>query len=134
MLWIICLLSIVSANGNCANFNLCSDDQYLVPNAGNISCADEICGAQDISTCCGESVKRSNKASWNFLMIYLILLAVASVQFFLGYTLGSRSGNSQENEEKGGNNNTVRPKANIISPQEIEDEDAEPDIGRMYLL
>jgi len=140
MLCVISLLSTVWANGNCANFDLCGGDQYLLPNASFISCAQDICSDEDISTCCGD--KKSSKASWDFLMIYLIVLTVTSILCFLAYRLRSYSNEKGEHEEhnkdEGGNNMTLGPtpgpKSDVVAPLEIEEEDAETVPGRVYLL
>jgi len=109
---------------NCTEFALCGTNQYLKPNAADLLCAEEVCGEDDIATCCGESEGRTDGGSWYFLMIYLILLTVSAVFFFLGYRLGSRG----EEDSSAGNKNT----GNVVSPEVWEEAD---EFGRrVYLL
>jgi len=130
MLWTIHFLSTASAEemvGNCTNFalcGLCGANRDLMPNPGNLSCNGTVCGVDDIDTCCVD--ERTDGGTWNFLMIYLLLLTVAAVFFFLGYSLGSKGEESSKDAE----NKNAEPTSNVVSPEVEED----GEIGRVYLL
>lgn len=129
----------------CADYS-CAEGIELVANASIVYCAG-VCGEEDSNTCC-DIPKASSKASWNFLRIYLIVLAISSLLFF-GYkwynyesTESSASSSSSDygkdnNEEDRRNINEVEPQSNIIphTTQSIEVEEEEgAETGRVYLL
>jgi len=131
---------------NCANYSLC-DGVEIVANASFVYCAAKLCEEDDAATCCE---KGSSRASWNFLMIYLIVLVIGSILGLIGYKCHSSgdsdgSSNSKESnvdKEKDmhitkqiapDSNDTPQSGVVLQSNEDAVDEE-DDDTGRVYLL
>jgi len=88
-----CEMEVCNANDNstcCGERAFCTtdtcdgDEGYTMKvDYESTYCAQNPCVSSDMDTCCVK--KGSSRGSWNFLMIYLIVLVIGSVFCFIGY-------------------------------------------------